>query len=67
MVFVAPILLIILSILVWILFTSSEINSAFFSLSPAKARVSSATTAKPFPCSFAREASIAAFNASKLV
>ncbi|CSB52864.1 Uncharacterised protein [Vibrio cholerae] len=33
----------------------------------AKERTSSATTAKPRPCSPARAASIAAFNASKLV
>ncbi|MNG00158.1 hypothetical protein D3C84_830850 [compost metagenome] len=33
----------------------------------ASARTSSATTAKPLPCSPARAASIAAFNASRLV
>jgi hypothetical protein len=33
----------------------------------ANLRTSSATTAKPFPCSPARAASIAAFNANKFV
>ena len=35
--------------------------------SSASLRTSSATTANPLPCSPARAASIAAFNASKLV
>ncbi|CSC66157.1 Uncharacterised protein [Vibrio cholerae] len=41
--------------------------AAFFSAFSAKVLTVSATTANPFPCLPARPASIAAFNANKLV
>ena len=42
-------------------------GSSARALSPASLRTSSATTANPLPCSPARDASIAAFSASRLV
>src|SRR3954462_9511704 len=50
--------------MLWINSEISFVDCADFS---ANLRTSSATTAKPRPCSPAREASIAAFSASRLV
>ncbi len=47
--------------------TNAEISAVAFAVRSASLRTSSATTAKPRPCSPARAASIAALSASKLV
>ena len=51
----------------WIWPINSWMSRADFSLVSASVRTSSATTAKPLPCWPARAASMAAFNASRLV
>ena len=45
----------------------SDISTVDCAVRSARLRTSSATTAKPRPCSPARAASMAAFNANKLV
>ena len=52
---------------VWIISIIDEISAVEPLVRAANCRTSSATTAKPRPCSPARAASMAAFNASRLV
>ena len=51
----------------WFFCTTSTISSVAWLVRPASWRTSSATTAKPRPCSPARAASMAALRASRLV
>src|SRR5213596_161891 len=51
----------------WMSCTSSPASRAVLELCSASRRTSSATTAKPLPCLPARAASMAAFNANRLV
>ena len=55
------------AISVWISPTRSAMSLALFSATSARARTSSATTAKPLPAWPARAASIAALSASRSV